>query len=52
MSVIYCEFCDRHVDTDFDLDHCEGDDCEGCICNPDHAKLWFGEDELQAKDSI
>lgn len=36
MSVIYCEACDSYVDTDFDLTHCWGVDCEGCECNPMH----------------
>ena len=42
MSMVYCNFCDRTVDTDF-MDHCEwGTDedlehfkCENCVDNDD-----------------
>jgi hypothetical protein len=50
MSVIYCFICDHHVDTDFDLSHCEGDDCQGCECNPD-CHSWSDEDRLEWEEN-
>lgn len=43
MSVIYCESCQSYIDTDFDVTHCEGEDCTDCECNPDHY-----DDEMKA----
>lgn len=32
MSMIYCEYCDRNIDTDFDATHCIVDDTT-FVCN-------------------
>lgn len=29
MSVVYCEYCDEYVDTDFNLEHFEDDLVDG-----------------------
>lgn len=36
MSIIYCENCDKYIDTDFDAEHFEEcDDREDCKMGPD-----------------
>ena len=53
MSVMYCEHCDRMVDTDF-MDHCEWwpfkcDDCVDLLNEEENAKMqawqYLDEDE-------
>lgn len=34
MSIVYCEYCDKHIDTDFNAEHFvdeDGEDSEICI---------------------
>ncbi len=47
MSVIYCSPCDLMVDTDFDVDHCYGEDCSGCPCDPEHWYMWYTPQEAR-----
>lgn len=31
MSIEYCDYCNRHIDTDFDAEHFDGSDEFECI---------------------
>ena len=49
MSMMYCTFCDKSVDTDF-MDHCEWGPfkCEVCVDNePEEEELNYREQQYQ-----
>ncbi len=31
MSVLYCNFCGKYIDTDFDIEHYVTDDLDYCV---------------------
>lgn len=38
MSIEYCEYCDEHIDTDFDAEHFETEDKDNRCINEEQDK--------------